>query len=169
MPMNSFSFQRATLDEQDFDLELSGILDCHNLSEFLASKQSKHFQKFDFKPVNLDNLKNHWTDYRGRRIAPRFDLELTALICNHAKAFRSQTKNISLSGLCLCDLLPEDFSQGPFEVVLIEEDESGKKHYLLLRARAVQGKLRSGRIYFESITSYTEKQLFKLLAGLTES
>ena len=135
MPMNSFSFRSAERNETDRSQdhceelyeELSGVLEVQKIGELIANKHAKRFRKIDFQPVNLENLKNRWSDPSGRRIAPRFNLQMTVLICSHTKSFRSQTKNISLSGLCLQDILPEDFNRGVFDVVLIQEDEIGKK------------------------------------------
>lgn len=168
MGMNSFSNRLALKQRAELEEELSGILDLHRNGDEFTASAFRRLKNIKFEPVDLSKLKNNWTENEDdRRIAPRFELKLTVLVCNHRKAFRTETKNVSVSGLLLKDVLPLEFSSNSFEVVVIEEVAGRSKNYLLFRGKAVAGPFRTPRVIFESLAADTEAKLLALLTNLT--
>lgn len=165
MSMNSFSFKaekkrRRSRRETDTQTQtdVSQLLDLHPEG---ATSQSK-----EASPPDLNLQKYEWQDPMGRRKTPRYELNLTVLISNHRKAFRSQTLNLSSGGLLLKDLLPEEFSQHPFDILMIHTTVDGEKLFFLVRGRALPGRLRGRQIQFESLGEGCESRLLELFEGL---
>lgn len=169
MSMNSFSLRLADRSRAELEEELSGILDIHQDGDEFNASAFRKLKDIKFEPVDLEKLKNQVADAMtgNRRAAPRFEVKLTVLVCNHRRAFRTKTENVSMSGLLLKDLLPIEFSTNSFEVVLIEERENKPNNYLLFRGKAVEGPFRTPRVIFESVAADTEAKLNRLLLGLT--
>ena len=122
------------------------------------------------KVVDLENLKKKYSAYEGlgRRIAPRFCLKMTAVVLNHKMSFRTESINISESGVLLKDLLPQDMMKEPFEIVLIhEDDQTGTKTHLLFQGEAVGGPLRTPRITFKAAVEKSQERLLDLVQDLT--
>lgn len=166
MTMNSFSLRLQ--QQRELEEGLSGVLDQYKRGEEFTSSAFRILKEINFEPVDLKKLKIQWPEDpgAGRRTSPRFNASMTVLIFNHKKAFRSQTENISLSGLLLTDTLPEEFSKNYFDVVIIQETEAGRKNYLLFRGRAIQGRLRTPRVVFESLAHDSQQKLSKLCKNL---
>lgn len=173
--MNSYSRHH---DEQHTDLEqaLAEILQqiqnakSRNHAEDISPDASDAFaalRQLEHTPIDPDKLKVQLPEerFQSRRAAPRFAMKMTVIICNHLKIFCSESENISMTGLLLKDTLPEDFSRHSFDVLLIEEI-GDKKNYLLFRGRAVEARLRTPRILFESHAVNCEAKIHSLLARL---
>lgn len=168
MSMNSFSHRLALKQRAELEEELTGILDLHGNGDEFTASAFRRLKDIKFEPVDLAKLKKNWIETDGdRRFAPRFELKLTVLVCNHRKAFRTETMNVSVSGLLLKDVLPLEFSSSTFEVIVIEETAGRSKNYLLFRGKAVDGPIRTPRVIFESLAADTEAKLMALLSDLT--
>jgi hypothetical protein len=169
MGMNSFSLRSAISDMSEMTEDLYQRL-LNNSNSPVESPVDTDFASFfdshKYEPVNLNHLEKGWTDEGvGRRRSPRYDLKVDVLICNQNRAFRTKTVDISLTGMQLSDLLPEEFSRGFLDIMLIGE-HLGKKTYLLFRGKIVAGKLRERRIVFESLASDSAEGLIRLIDGL---
>jgi hypothetical protein len=168
MPMNSYSFRRGS-DTMELDEHLLELLLRLRKGEEQTSSAIRALKEIHYEPVDLQSLKITWPEDQlpgGKRRAPRYDLHRPVLICNHCKVFRTETENISMTGLLLKDTLPEDFSRYPFDVILIESETDLKKRYILFRGRAAAGKLRSERVYFEFLAKGSKRKLSELIDGL---
>ena len=150
MSMNSFSLRGSRNDRQNnlFVEEVSELLNLHpDGSEFDANCFAP-LKNLEYEPVNLDLLKKPgWQDPEvGRRVAPRYDISLTVLIGTYFKAFRSKSKNISLSGLLLQDEIPTHFTKEQFDVVIIQELSPTRRNYMMFRGKVVDIFNRNHRI-----------------------
>jgi hypothetical protein len=155
MALNSYSRKRAQ------DEEVTDLMDLTLYQEALAGPPT------DSQMVDLGTLTMNWRDPKGRRGAPRYNLKRTILVSNYQRAFRTQIENISLTGARLKDILPADFLNVPFDIVLIDEQENQQKTYLNFRGRAVQTEQKSNRVVFDSITDLTANRLTELVGNLT--
>jgi hypothetical protein len=162
--MNAISLRLA--QRRELEENLSDVLDQYRPGEEFTSSAFDFLGQIQYQPIDLEKLKLSSDEKnRGRRLAPRYEFKMTALICNHRRAFRTETENISLTGLLLKDTLPEDFSRHFFEVVIIAESR-GQKNYLFFRGRSLGERLRSPRIVFESVTPDTEHKLSEIFQSL---
>lgn len=130
----------------------------------------KQLSEATFKPVNLEELKKRYEHVGGlgRRIAPRFALKMSTVVFNSKGSFKTETMNISSSGVLLRDTLPDTFMNGDFDILLIHENpDSGQKSHLLFRGEAVGGPLRSGRVTFRSAAKSAVELLHKLFSDMT--
>ena len=167
--MNSYSDGGRQRESRPWEDEISALIDLNLGNQILDPDNFAYFKELKFKPVNLENLKeSNWLD-RGpaRRRAPRYHLRLTVLVCNPFKTFRTESLNVSVAGVLLKDLMPDEFSRQPFEVLLIAESSDGKKTYMLFRGRSVDAPLRSNRVIFDSLTPDSEAKLTSLIEDLT--
>lgn|GEM_PF-2109095 len=166
MTMNSFSLRLA--QQRELEEGVDEALNQYRRGEEFTSSAFRVLKEIDFAPVDLEKLKIHWPEDpgAGRRSAPRYKANMTVLISNYRKAFRTQTENISYSGLLLKDTLPEDFSRNFFDVIIIEELADGRKNYLFFRGRAIKSRLRTPRVVFESLAHNTEQRLQELFKAL---
>lgn len=131
---------------------------------FRALKETK------FQPVNLEYLKKLSPDETSekRRAAPRFHLELTAILSNGYKTFRTKTVDVSFTGILLKDVVPEDFVQSIIEIVIKDESEKNKVRYFHFRGRMInEGPSRTRRLSFQAMTKESEKHLLEILDDLT--
>lgn len=172
MSMNSFSSRPSRSRKKNrrdpWEEEISELIDLNQNGEPLDPTYLTHFQKPHFQPVDLEQFKKNWNDPKpGYRKSPRFALNLSVLVCNRFKTFRSESENISLSGILIKDLMPEEFSQEQFEIILIEENGESQNKYLLFRGKTIDGPLRTNRFKFDSLTPATELQLLELISTLT--
>jgi hypothetical protein len=166
MAMNSFSSGKAFLEMGDMSEQLYRLLKNSSAESAIDSEFASFFDSHTFEPVNLNLLKKGWTDESGgRRRSPRYDLNVEVLICNHNRAFRTKTVDISLTGLQLTDPLPGEFSRGFLDIMLIEEN-LGEKTYLLFRGKLVAGMLSGRRIAFESLAADSAEGLMRMVEGL---
>jgi hypothetical protein len=166
MSMNSFSFRADLQNRQAYEEEISGLLELHQDGEVFPLDPSKNPKNLNYKPLDFSSLREEWEDPRGQRMAPRYELQMTVLIANHLKAFRTLSQNLSLTGLLLKDLLPTEFAEKVFDVVLIKTDASNKKTFFLFRGKAVGRSTRSRRVKFEAMAPDSEAKLRKLFQGL---
>ncbi len=95
---------------------------------------------------------------QGRRIAPRFPVELEIIILTQTKSFRTQSINVSSSGALLKDPLPEEFMKANLDIIIVRTKGSSKRR-LLFRGTAVGGPLRSSRITFEACVKDADEEL----------
>jgi c-di-GMP-binding flagellar brake protein YcgR len=99
-----------------------------------------------------------------RRRAARVNKKIEVIIASRGKSFRTQTVNISVTGLMLEKAIPFDMKGGPFEIVFIVQDAKGKKQF------AFQGKVSGDledrrRLVFSDLPSKTKKILDEILAA----
>lgn len=170
MAMNAHNRGRSRVEFVSADDELSGLIGILPESTVvdIPKEEANKLSEFSYRPINVPHLQSLWKDREnGRRVAPRFKLTLDVLIVTPHKAFRTQTENISATGLLLKDLLPESFSSQRFEILLILYKSNGKPSYLLFRGTAVDNPMRTRRVRFEFNTRESEARLNQLLARLT--
>lgn len=170
MGMNSFTLRKAASKWSRLDEELSGILKSHRDGDEFTASCFRELKHVEHKPVDLDSLKKEYSaDHDpGRRIAPRFDIEMTVLICNYRKAFRTKTENISATGFRLKDVLPLEFSSLTFDVILIDEKDPQHKTYLIFKGKAIEGPLRTNRLILEGTAASNDRKLVEIIKKLTE-
>lgn len=102
---------------------------------------------------------------RERRKQIRHELQIEILIVTpDGKSFRSQTQNISLSGVLLTKPLPKSFARGFFDLVVINKfEEDPKKSRLMLRCKAVGDLSDPQRLTFMSPSEETLKRLVEFI------
>ena len=123
-----------------------------------------------FKKIDLHELKKKYEKSAGlgRRIAPRFSVQVSAVVFTPTYSFRTKTLNISASGALLEDLLPPEFMLSKIEILLVyTEARTGERHRLLFRGKPVGGPLRTARIQFEDSAKHALETLQNLFAELT--
>ncbi|MCX7674899.1 MAG: hypothetical protein N2Z70_03605 [Bdellovibrionaceae bacterium] len=101
--------------------------------------------------INLDLVKNRYSGDKelGARRAPRYHLEMEAIIMGQGRSTRTVTENVSVIGCYLRDALPQEFNTGPLlEVVLVFRHNEQAVEYFLFHARPVDAPLRSHRLQF---------------------
>ncbi|MGZ5279323.1 MAG: hypothetical protein ACXWC9_05245 [Pseudobdellovibrionaceae bacterium] len=107
----------------------------------------------------------------GRRIAPRYEINLEVIILTQTKSFRTRSLNVSASGALLKDSLPKEFmASQTLEIIFIMTDQNCKNR-LLFKGRAVGGPNSSSRITFleSGVNSQSELQrAFKDLSPLPQ-
>ncbi|MEY4615982.1 MAG: hypothetical protein RJB66_942 [Pseudomonadota bacterium] len=99
-----------------------------------------------------------------RRRSARVTKKIEVIIASGGKSFRTQTVNLSSSGVLLDKAIPFDLKSGPFEIVFIIDSPAGKKQF------AFQGKVSGDlqdrrRLVFSDLTSKTQKMLNDLIAA----
>ena len=120
--------------------------------------------------VNLNELKKRYEtiDGLGRRVAPRFSLQVAAIISTTKSSFRTSSVDISASGVRFKDLLPESFSKGPIEILLVYEQPNQGRQYMLFYGEAVSaGPLRTPRVIFKASAPQASETLHHILSDLT--
>lgn len=99
-----------------------------------------------------------------RRNADRHAKKLEVLIAGKGKSFRTQTINISLSGVMLEKALPLDMQGGPFEVIFFLQSNGTKKQ--LVFQGNVTGDLKDRqRLVFGELSTNNQKLLEQLFAA----
>jgi len=165
MPMNSYSFRGGgnhCCGSSEHEIE--ELLELHPEGEAFPVNP-RHLANEPYQPLDIKRLYEE-VDPNDRRGAPRYELQLTVLIANHCQAFRTQSRNVSATGLLLKDFLPEDFSKHTFDIILIQTHPTGQKSFFRFRGKAVEGPLRSRRVHFEATTRDTEHLLQQAFQGL---
>lgn len=119
-------------------------------------------------PLDFRDLAEEWKHGSSANFNPPHSIQVTVLIANHLKAFRTKSERLSDAGLFIKDLLPIEFSQHYFEVVLIHEDLRGQKTFYCLKGKASQGPMRTRRILLETITPSSDGHLRKIIQTLVE-
>jgi hypothetical protein len=122
MSMNSFSFRAEKLARSsETSSENSEGIDAFTSPDPEEMQNFLQLKNLNFEPVDLSKLQKGWKDPAGagRRAAPRFKIQFTVLIANHQKAFRSVSENISATGILLKDILPIEFCDSTFDIVLV--------------------------------------------------
>lgn len=99
-----------------------------------------------------------------RRRANRVNKKIEVIIASRGKSFRTQSTNISSSGLLLEKAIPFELKAGPFEIVFIVHAPGGKKQF------AFQGKVTGDlndrrRLVFSDLNSQSQKQLDEIIAA----
>ena len=123
-----------------------------------------------YEKIDLHALKKKYEKSLGlgRRVAPRFSVQISAVVFTSQVSFRTKTLNISASGVLLEDLLPPEFMKSKIEILFIyTEARTGQRHHLLFRGRPVGGPLRSARVQFEDSAKRALETLQSLFAELT--
>lgn len=131
--------------------------------ELILSQLSEN----NFAPLDLNKLKLWPSDPLRRRQAPRYHLRLEIYLSNDQQIFHTRTENISFTGVLLKELIPDSFSSRIFDIVIKDLTEEGEIYYLLRGKMIPEGKFRSRRIEFQSMTFDTESKLISLFENLT--
>lgn len=162
--MNSFSFRSSHRSDEPAEREITDLLELHPEGEAFPVKNLKNLNDQPYEILDLKRLREE-VDPNERRAAPRFEIKYTVLIANHQQAFRTQSQNISATGLLLKDVLPAEFSNHSFDIVMIQTEPSGTRSFLFFRGKAVPGPLRSRRVQFDALTRDSELKLQKAMQG----
>lgn len=119
------------------------------------------------KPVDLERFRKEDPDTGpGRRRAPRYSLKLVVLLCGPHHSFRTQSINVSMSGILLSDVIPPYLLKDPFDIVLFEENSQDQKSYIKFRGCAVGG-IFTPRLQFVSASEGSQEKLFKIVEEMT--
>lgn len=141
------------------------------LLEGISADELKSLREGPQTPIDLNALKKKYEGFAGlgRRIAPRFSLNLQVVIINsRGSSFRTESLNISESGALLKDMLPPNFMDSAFEVLITYNcPETRKPQRLMFTGEAVGGPLRSSRVSFKSSANKTAELLQGLFVDLT--
>jgi hypothetical protein len=84
-------------------------------------------------------------DDENRRIAIRHNFKLVVVLITKEKSFRTYSKNISLGGTLLEDMIPVDFLNKPFDLIIINRFESDPKNRRLLFKAKIVGDISDPR------------------------
>ncbi len=137
----------------------------------ISSEELKALREGPQQIIDLEHLKRKYDGFAGlgRRIAPRFPLNLSVVIVNHkGSSFRTQSLNISESGALLKDMLPPNFMDSIFEILITYTCPQAKTpRHLMFTGQAVGGPLRTPRVSFKSSANKTAELLQTLFADLT--
>ncbi len=124
-------------------------------------------QEEPYIPINLEKLKIWPADPLHRRQAPRYHLRLEIYLSNDQQIFHTRTENISFTGVLLKELVPEGFSKRVFDIVIKDTSQKDVVYFVFRGKIVPDGKFRSRRIQFESMSLETESKLIDLLENLT--
>lgn len=143
--------------------------DNHTCTRLNLNVDGKGSSEQTQKKIDLQALRQKYNHMDlGRRAAPRYSVRVSVLAFNNHDSFRTESVNLSESGVLLKDLLPKSFMDGAFDLVmLVRHPETNETHRLMFKAKAVGGPLRSGRVSFNSSAGQTAELLQSLLADLT--
>jgi hypothetical protein len=142
-------------------------LDPNALEELNAGEAFKKIEKMPKRPVDINALKKKYSGFhQGRRIAPRYGVSLHVILYTVTKSFRTSSVNISASGVLLKDYVPEEFLKESFDVVFVDQADSDRR-YMVFRAKAVGGPVKTDRITFLSSISNSQEVLMNVLDDLT--
>ncbi len=169
MSMNSFSSRSRNSKYKAMEEELSDLLNLHPEGESNQSTQLNTITHLSFRDIDREKLQKNWSDPQGRRVAQRHEVQLTVLVVTPNKSFRTQSENVSATGVLLRDILPEAIAQHKFEVVLIRTDDIGKKTFYIFRGHAVRSIPRTRRIQFDAMTAESEAKLQTLFKALSHN
>ena len=97
-----------------------------------------------------------------RRAAPRFTLELEIIIFCAGMSFRSKTKNVSITGALMNDLLPSEFVNQVLDIVMIRQVGDNRDQFLF-KGKSEGGPFRTPRISFTKVDELQKKRLEVLL------
>lgn len=184
--MNSFSARRKRRDDEETasgaDLTTTRELKAdHEVTEITvrvrpsqkqndpdAEFNSQHLRGKDQQVVPVETLVKGYVDpSKGRRVAPRYMKQLTAVVYTNNRSFRTTTVNISVGGAMLKDNLPTEFQYGAIEVLFIHEDsESSQKQYFMFKGEAIKNTGPTSRIQFTSASPAAQETLANLLNNL---
>jgi len=99
-----------------------------------------------------------------RRGSERHEKRLEVLIAGKGKSFRTQTVNLSLTGVMLEKAIPPEMQGGPFEIVFYFQSQGNKKQ--LVFQGKVSGDLRDRRrLVFGDLTPNNQKILEELFVA----
>lgn len=126
-----------------------------------------------FEPVNIASLVKGYHDPKGRRLAPRHDVQLTVVLYTSSKSFRTTTQNISAGGAMLRDELPQSFGSDQFDILFIYEDPAAqKKRYFMMKGQAVGSSAAAiqiqatNRVQFKGANPSTKESFHKFVEEL---
>lgn len=159
MGMNSWTFKKLLTVGHDLsENELDELTNTH----FRLLKEAPVTE-----PINVEKLQENFKDQdaEGRRLAPRFPIQMTVIVYSQTRSVRTKSLNVSLTGVLLDDGLPQDFSSGNLEIVFIHEDpKTGKKKYLAFNAEVVGAKSDNQRLRFKSAVEKSSEELEKIIS-----
>jgi hypothetical protein len=157
--------RRGSSDELTFTNASITMLDGISSEELRALREGPQ------QAIDLEVLKRKYEGFAGlgRRIAPRFSLNLSVVIMNHkGSSFRTESLNISESGALLKDMLPPNFMDSTFEILITYTcPETKTPQRLMFTGEAVGGPLRTPRVSFKSSANKTAELLQSLFVDLT--
>jgi hypothetical protein len=166
MSMNSFSLRAERQHYQSFEQEAPELLQLCVEGDPSPRESKRRGKGRKSKSLDLSAFQDHWDESNGQHLVPHNDLQLTVLIADHFRAFRTRCEDVTTAGLLLRDLIPEEFLDKDFDLVLIRKEGPEKKSFFFFRARAAGKCLQSRRIQFGSMTSEMERKLRQLYQKL---
>lgn len=112
--------------------------------------------------LDFSKLKKRAMGKRADRIELKIEI---LLVANNGKSFRTQSKNISLTGVLLEDCIPFDFYNTTFEIVVINHFcKNQKQSRVRLKARTVEaGGNFTQRLHYANPTPNQKNDLKNLL------
>lgn len=134
-----------------------------SMLDFLESITAEASQPIEQKTLQEKyNLPNS-----DRRVAPRFAVHFDVVIYGkNGASMRTQTVNISESGMLMHDPLPPDLDGGaPLEIILVFRSDQQHK-FMAFRGNTVSGPNGSSRIAFSAATADSQKNLLASFEGL---
>ena len=177
MSMNSFSNkmdQIAHAHSRGEKLDLGVTSDASDrdacpdnlASDSITSDELRQLREAPQNLVNLDELKKRYENISdlGRRSAPRFNAQVLAIVYTATLSFRTASVDLSETGACFRELLPENFTKEPLEILFVHENEEGQRQYLLFSGEAIGGPVRTPRVSFKSSAPQAAEALRGLLA-----
>lgn len=120
-----------------------------------------------FEPVNIDSLVKGYRDPKGRRSAPRHEVQITVVLYTQNSSFRTSTMNISAGGAMLQDQLPKNFNLQMFDILFIYEDKNvSRKRYFMMKGQTVGADSTTNRIQFKGASPSTKESFHKFVEEL---
>jgi len=116
--------------------------------------------------VNLSALKKSFSgdSTLGRRGDLRYEVSMTAIVYTRTASFRTESVDVSGSGVQFKDQLPEEFINRPIEILFVHEDpHTGRKTHLILQGVAVGHGLNTPRAKFNRLAPRLSQILQRLL------
>lgn len=161
---NTVSVEMSPIEitQPNFKINSNNHKDNVPYEEFENSKEFNPEEFSEFTPNHEDKVITSFEDKKHMRRYPRMKARLRTIITNKAKAFMTFTKDISLGGIQIENMIPKEILNSEIEVYL--SDPSGKKS-ILFRCHPVGDMSNPCRFSFSKAD---EKNLQKLSQWLDD-
>lgn len=143
-----------------------------NKSEPIKPAAQSEFHADHLSPNTITDIKPPQSEEGGieKRGAVRYDFAIDVVISSSGKTFRSQTENISTSGVRLKDPIPAQMLRPPIEIVIVNKLETDpKKARILFHAKIVGNITDPRRLSFMDPHERSVKELEEMLARFGET
>jgi len=97
-----------------------------------------------------------------KRGAPRFKVQLEAVLFYNGISFRTKSLNLSTSGVLLADSVPASFVNQILDIVMVR-NAGGIREFFLLKGKALEAPLRSPRVQFTQVPDIQKRKLSEFL------